>query len=91
MVLKRAAARQPFLYAEVDKFQFIVLRTNKSVIARRDEVPTWQSPLEIIETPEIATPVCALVRNDNTDRLPDKLQFDKNTARWHFHRAEIYV
>jgi len=41
-------------------------------------MPVVQSPLAIIETPEIATPVCALVRNDMINRtlhLPDKYQF----------------
>ena len=40
-------------------------------------MPTWQSPLAIDESPEIATPVCGLVRNDNTDRLCAKLKFEK--------------
>ena len=49
-----------------------IRRNKRDVIARRGEAPTWQSPPiisvqfeEIVtEFQEIATPVCALARND---------------------------
>jgi len=35
----------------------------------------WQSPAAMIETPEIATPVCALVRNDKKCEIEENKKY----------------
>ena len=43
-------------------------------------MPTWQSTPAVIETLEIATPVCALVRNDTLGGACSKLKIDVFSA-----------